>query len=151
MIEVNNSMHFSSYFSIETSNRLVKWEYNLNGTYCPKTCSNSMHFSRYFSIDDFSCLISRLMNQIVHSLYSHKEIFLRELVSNASDALDKLIFLSVTDPSLLGDAGELEIRIKPDPEKRTITISDIGIGMTKEDLIDCLGTISQSGTLPSFI
>ncbi|KAJ9563583.1 hypothetical protein OSB04_008743 [Centaurea solstitialis] len=90
--------------------------------------------------------VSRLMNLIVHSLYSHKEIFLRELVSNASDALDKLRFLSVTDSSLLGDAGELEIRIKPDPEKGTITISDTGIGMTKEELIDCLGTIAQSGT-----
>ncbi|KAJ0828603.1 putative Heat shock protein Hsp90 family [Helianthus annuus] len=95
---------------------------------------------------EYQAEVSRLMNLIVHSLYSHKEIFLRELVSNASDALDKLRFLSVTDPSLLGDAGELEIRIKPDPEKGTITISDTGIGMTREDLIDCLGTIAQSGT-----
>ncbi|MQL25212.1 hypothetical protein EI011_24285, partial [Escherichia coli] len=60
--------------------------------------------------------MSRLLDLIVHSLYSHKEVFLRELVSNASDALDKLRFLSVTEPSLLGDAGELEIRIKPDPD-----------------------------------
>ncbi|KAF6134858.1 hypothetical protein GIB67_002259 [Kingdonia uniflora] len=86
------------------------------------------------------------MDLIVHSLYSHKEVFLRELVSNASDALDKLRFLSVTEPSLLGDAGELEIRIKPDPENGTITITDTGVGMTKEELIDCLGTIAQSGT-----
>ncbi|XP_040374293.1 heat shock protein 90-5, chloroplastic isoform X2 [Rosa chinensis] len=90
--------------------------------------------------------VSRLMDLIVHSLYSHKEVFLRELVSNASDALDKLRFLSVTEPSLLGDAGELQIRIKPDPENGTITITDTGIGMTKEELIDCLGTIAQSGT-----
>ncbi|MBA0648579.1 hypothetical protein Goklo_016276, partial [Gossypium klotzschianum] len=62
------------------------------------------------------------LDLIVHSLYSHKEVFLRELVSNASDALDKLRFLSVTEPSLLGDAGELEIRIKPDPDNGTITI-----------------------------
>ncbi|KAI3970774.1 hypothetical protein MKX01_024421, partial [Papaver californicum] len=65
---------------------------------------------------------------------------------NASDALDKLRFLSVTEPNLLGDAGELEIRVKPDPDNGTITITDTGIGMTREELIDCLGTIAQSGT-----
>ncbi|CAN1313054.1 Heat shock protein 90-5, chloroplastic [Linum perenne] len=95
---------------------------------------------------EYQAEVSRLMDLIVHSLYSHKEVFLRELVSNASDALDKLRFMSVTDPSLLGEAGELEIRIKADPENGTITISDTGIGMTKEELIDCLGTIAQSGT-----
>ncbi|KAK2976373.1 hypothetical protein RJ640_008083 [Escallonia rubra] len=95
---------------------------------------------------EYQAEVSRLMDLIVHSLYSHKEIFLRELVSNASDALDKLRFLSVTEPSLLGDAGELEIRIKSDPENGTVTITDTGIGMTKEELIDCLGTIAQSGT-----
>ncbi|XP_059648700.1 heat shock protein 90-5, chloroplastic [Cornus florida] len=95
---------------------------------------------------EYQAEVSRLLDLIVHSLYSHKEVFLRELVSNASDALDKLRFLSVTEPSLLGDAGELEIRIKSDPENGTITITDTGIGMTKEELIDCLGTIAQSGT-----
>lgn len=95
---------------------------------------------------EYQAEVSRLMDLIVHSLYSHKEVFLRELVSNASDALDKLRFLSVTDPSLLGDASELEIRIKPDPDNGTISIIDTGIGMTKEELIDCLGTIAQSGT-----
>ncbi|KAF5727792.1 hypothetical protein HS088_TW22G01489 [Tripterygium wilfordii] len=95
---------------------------------------------------EYQAEVSRLMDLIVHSLYSHKEVFLRELVSNASDALDKLRFLSVTEPSLLGDAGELEIRIKPDPDNGTITVTDTGIGMTKEELIDCLGTIAQSGT-----
>ncbi|KAF7827923.1 heat shock protein 90-5, chloroplastic [Senna tora] len=95
---------------------------------------------------EYQAEVSRLMDLIVHSLYSHKEVFLREIVSNASDALDKLRFLSVTDPSLLGDAGELEIRIKPNPDNGTITITDTGIGMTKEELIDCLGTIAQSGT-----
>lgn len=95
---------------------------------------------------EYQAEVSRLMDLIVHSLYSHKEVFLRELVSNASDALDKLRFLSVTEPSLLGDAGDLEIRIKPDPENGTITITDTGIGMTKEELVDCLGTIAQSGT-----
>ncbi|TYJ98158.1 heat shock protein 90-5 [Cucumis melo var. makuwa] len=95
---------------------------------------------------EYQAEVSRLLDLIVHSLYSHKEVFLRELVSNASDALDKLRFLSVTEPSLLGDAGDLEIRIKPDADSGTITITDTGIGMTKEELIDCLGTIAQSGT-----
>ncbi|KAH0461531.1 hypothetical protein IEQ34_009106 [Dendrobium chrysotoxum] len=95
---------------------------------------------------EYQAEVSRLLDLIVHSLYSHKEVFLRELVSNASDALDKLRFLSVTDPSLLADGSELEIRIKPDPDNGTITITDTGIGMTKEELIDCLGTIAQSGT-----
>lgn len=95
---------------------------------------------------EYQAEVSRLLDLIVHSLYSHKEVFLRELVSNASDALDKLRFLSVTEPSLLGDAGELEIRIKPDPDNGTISVTDTGIGMTKEELIDCLGTIAQSGT-----
>ncbi|KAK4715267.1 hypothetical protein R3W88_013605 [Solanum pinnatisectum] len=95
---------------------------------------------------EYQAEVSRLLDLIVHSLYSHKEVFLRELVSNASDALDKLRFLSLTEPSLLGDSSELEIRIKPDPDNGTITITDTGIGMTKEELIDCLGTIAQSGT-----
>lgn len=95
---------------------------------------------------EYQAEVSRLLDLIVHSLYSHKEVFLRELVSNASDALDKLRFLSVTEPSLLGETGQLEIRIKPDPDNGTITITDSGIGMTKEELIDCLGTIAQSGT-----
>lgn len=96
---------------------------------------------------EYQAEVSRLLDLIVHSLYSHKEVFLRELVSNASDALDKLRFLSVTEPELLAEGGsDLEIRIKPDPENGTITIMDNGIGMTKEELIDCLGTIAQSGT-----
>ncbi|KAH8496329.1 hypothetical protein H0E87_019186 [Populus deltoides] len=95
---------------------------------------------------EYQAEVSRLLDLIVHSLYSHKEVFLRELVSNASDALDKLRFLSVTEPSLLGDAGDLEIRIRSDPDNGIITITDTGIGMTKEELVDCLGTIAQSGT-----
>ncbi|XP_062194431.1 heat shock protein 90-5, chloroplastic-like isoform X2 [Phragmites australis] len=95
---------------------------------------------------EYQAEVSRLLELIVHSLYSHKEVFLRELVSNASDALDKLRFLSVTDSSVLADGGEMEIRIKPDPDAGTITITDTGIGMSKDELKDCLGTIAQSGT-----
>eukprot|EP00250_Pteridium_aquilinum_P015381 c22553_g1_i1 orf=188-2623(+) len=90
--------------------------------------------------------VSRLLDLIVHSLYSHKEVFLRELVSNASDALDKLRFLSTTDPSLLGTDTELAIRIRADTDKKILIITDSGIGMTKEELIASLGTIAQSGT-----
>lgn len=90
--------------------------------------------------------VSRLLDLIVHSLYSHKEVFLRELVSNSSDALDKLRFLSVTEPSLLAADSELAIKIRADREKGILIISDSGIGMTKDDLITSLGTIAQSGT-----
>eukprot|EP00897_Mesotaenium_endlicherianum_P007740 jgi/Mesen1/6995/ME000365S06129 len=93
-----------------------------------------------------SLQVSRLLDLIVHSLYSHKEVFLRELVSNASDALDKLRFLSVTDADLMSAGADLEIRIKADKDAGTITITDTGIGMTKQELQDSLGTIAQSGT-----
>lgn len=90
--------------------------------------------------------VSRLLDLIVHSLYSHKEVFLRELVSNASDALDKLRFLSVTNPNLLGSNTELAIKIRADSDKGILVITDSGIGMTKDELIASLGTIAQSGT-----
>ncbi|KAG8048804.1 hypothetical protein GUJ93_ZPchr0009g1284 [Zizania palustris] len=86
------------------------------------------------------------MDLIVHSLYSNKEVFLRELVSNASDALDKLRYLSVTDSDLLKDGPELDIRIQTDKDNGTITIIDTGIGMTRQELVDSLGTIASSGT-----
>lgn len=86
------------------------------------------------------------MDLIVHSLYSNKEVFLRELISNASDALDKLRFLSVTEPELLKHAVDLDIRIQTDKDNGIITIIDTGIGMTRQELVDCLGTIAQSGT-----
>ncbi|KAG6545602.1 hypothetical protein Mapa_012956 [Marchantia paleacea] len=95
---------------------------------------------------EYQAEVSRLLDLIVHSLYSHKEVFLRELVSNASDALDKLRFLSVTEPNLLEANPNLEIRIQSDPENGTITITDSGIGMTREELQKSLGTIAESGT-----
>ncbi|KAJ6816514.1 heat shock protein 90-6, mitochondrial-like [Iris pallida] len=95
---------------------------------------------------EYQAEVSRLMDLIVHSLYSNKEVFLRELVSNASDALDKLRFLSVTEPDLIKDAVDLDIRIQTDKDNGVITITDSGIGMTRQELVDCLGTIAQSGT-----
>lgn len=75
------------------------------------------------------------MDILINSLYTHKEIFLRELISNASDALDKIRFLSVSNPDILGDNKDLEIRIEFDKEAETVTITDTGVGMTKNDLI----------------
>ncbi|CAI9772595.1 unnamed protein product [Fraxinus pennsylvanica] len=95
---------------------------------------------------EYQAEVSRLMDLIVNSLYSNKEVFLRELVSNASDALDKLRFLSVTEPDLLKDSVDLDIRIQTDKDNGIITITDTGIGMTRQELVDCLGTIAQSGT-----
>ncbi len=94
----------------------------------------------------FQTEVRQLLQLMIHSLYSNKEIFLRELISNASDAADKLRFEAIETPELLGDDTELGIRIEIDKENRTLAIVDNGIGMSREELIDNLGTIAKSGT-----
>ncbi len=95
---------------------------------------------------EFKAEVRELLDLMIHSLYSHKEVFLRELISNASDAIDRLRYLSLTDSSVLEGLGEWTIRITPDKVAGTLTVSDNGIGMTRDEVISELGTIAHSGT-----
>ena len=94
----------------------------------------------------FEAEVSRLLHMMVHSVYSEREIFLRELISNASDACDKLRYEGLTNEKLLDGTSDFAIDIRLDKDTKTLTISDNGIGMNKKDLISHLGTIARSGT-----
>jgi len=94
----------------------------------------------------FRAEVQQLLDLMIHSLYSHKEIFLRELISNASDALDRLRFEALTRPELLSEGVKLEIRLEVDEAARTLIVHDTGIGMSRQELIDNIGTIAKSGT-----
>ena len=95
----------------------------------------------------FKAESKKLLDMMIHSIYTNKEIFLRELISNASDALDKLYYRSLTDTSVGLNRDEFVIQIKPDKEARTLTISDNGCGMDAKELEQNLGTIAKSGSL----
>src|SRR3954449_10000634 len=94
---------------------------------------------------EFQTEVSQLLQLIIHSLYSHPEIFLRELISNSSDALDKLRYLTLTDDSYKSLPFDPRIDLELDEEKKILTVSDTGIGMSEDDLISHLGTIARSG------
>jgi molecular chaperone HtpG len=94
----------------------------------------------------FQTEVRALLRLMIHSLYSHREIFLRELISNASDANDKLRFLALSRPELLAEGKELGIWIEPDAKAGTLAIRDNGVGMSREEAIAHLGTIAKSGT-----
>src|ERR1044072_2462145 len=94
----------------------------------------------------FQAEARQVLDLMIHSLYTQKEIFLRELISNASDALDRLRFEALSRPELIGPGEKLEIWIESDPKARTLTIHDNGIGMSREEVIANIGTIAKSGT-----
>ena len=94
----------------------------------------------------FQAEVSKLLKIVANSLYSQKEIFLRELISNGSDACDRLRYEALTKPDLLGGDGDFRVTLSVDPKAKTLTVSDNGIGMTRDELIDNLGTIARSGS-----
>src|SRR5579871_4012542 len=94
----------------------------------------------------FQAEVKQLLDLMIHSLYSNKEIFLRELISNASDAIDRLRFAVLSDPALFEHDTELEIHVAYDKDARTITVTDNGIGMSRSEVVENIGTIAKSGT-----
>ena len=98
------------------------------------------------ALQKFKAESKRLLDLMINSIYTHKEIFLRELISNASDAIDKLYYRSLTDGATGMNTSDFRIEIRPDKTNRTLTISDNGCGMTREELVQNLGTIADSGT-----
>ena len=95
---------------------------------------------------EFQAEARQLLQLVIHSVYSTKDVFLRELISNSSDALDKLRLAAYQDKDLQVDTSDLHIALETDPEARTLTVRDNGIGMTRDEVVDLIGTIAKSGT-----
>src|SRR5712692_7131040 len=99
------------------------------------------HESRAFEAD-----VAKLLNLIVHSVYSDKEVFLRELISNAADACERLRYEAIASPALAGDGWTPRITLSVDADNKTLTVDDNGIGMSRDEMVEALGTIARSGT-----
>ena len=114
----------------------------------PTTGGGAVDYSPPEGAEDyqFEAEVNRMMDIVINSLYQNKDVFLRELISNASDAIDKVRFLGLTNAKMLQDKPELEIRVEYDADARTLTVRDSGIGMTHDDLVQNLGTVARSGT-----
>ena len=110
------------------------------------TDTATTHATTTATSHQFQAEVAKLLHLMVHSVYSDRDVFLRELISNAADALDKLRYEAIANPALLEGQPELTITITPDKERKTLTIADTGIGMSEQELIDNLGTIAKSGT-----
>src|SRR2546425_12102619 len=113
---------------------------------CPTPLATLSFMTTNTETFQFQAEARQVLDLMIHSLYTQKEIFLRELISNASDALDRLRFEALSRPELIGPDEKLEIWIESDPKARTLTISDNGIGMSRDEVIANIGTIAKSGT-----
>src|SRR5271170_4464714 len=99
-----------------------------------------------FQAQPFQADVAKLLHLMVHSVYSDKSVFLRELIANAADACERLRYEAISNPSLVGDEAKPRITISLDPDRRTLTVEDNGIGMSRDEMVEALGTIARSGT-----
>jgi len=147
-------MRFHRVASIGLACLAVALDFNSNGIVhaettedaAPEESAPEYNYPEESKAHDFQADVSRMLDIVINSLYQNKDVFLRELISNSQDAIDKARFLSIKKPDILDAKEELEVRVSADPVERTITITDSGIGMTKKDLVSNLGVVANSGT-----